>query len=266
MVQVAPVERTSLLAAAEPFTLDQADTTPLLHWVAPAAIVVLNACTSATSSVPAPSLESALLVIAEHMPITYASVAEATDLLPFCTIAARPRTTNALDPWVRAPAAASSTSQQAARRALAAVRNLCDWLEVPEDQVAQMAGFSRRSLPNWRAGGGVYPKTVRRLFELHALVHGLVDRLGRTGANAWLAQRSAASGASMTRRELLATGPDGVRAVLDEAQPLLFAAVNRRVGAAEFEEATTDSAFTAAPHRRAFTEPRPPRRPRQDDH
>ncbi len=70
----------------------------------------------------------------------------------------------------------------------------------------------------------------------------------------------------MTRRELLATGPDGVRAVLDEAQPLLFAAVNRRVGAAEFEEATTDSAFTAAPHRRAFTEPRPPRRPRQDDH
>jgi hypothetical protein len=42
--------------------------------------------------------------------------------------------------------------------------------------------------------------------------------------------------------------------------------VNRRVGAAEFEEATTDSAFTAAPHRRAFTEPRPPRRPRQDDH
>lgn len=263
MVKVVPVERTSLLAAAEPFALEQADTTPLLHRVAPAAAFLLSACTSATASVPAPPLGSALQAVAEHVPVTYASVAEATDLLPFCTIAARTRMTAVLGGGLTASAVAPNTSQEATRRALAAVRDLCDWLGVSEDQVARMAGFSRRSLPNWRAGGGVYPKTVRRLFELHALVHGLVDRLGRTDASTWLTQRSAARGASMTRQELLASGPDGVRSVLDEAQPLLFAAVNRRLGAAEFEEAAIDSAFTAAPHRDAFTEPRPSRRPAQ---
>jgi hypothetical protein len=132
-----------------------------------------------------------------------------------------------------------------AARALAAVADLHAWLGMTEEQIADTAGFSRRNYSNWRAGQGSYPKTVRGLFEIHALVNGLVRALGTGGAVSWIALPSRIGN---PRRQLLATSA-GRAQLLAEAQPLLFAGVEREQPAAEFDEDTLH--VTNAAQRRA---------------
>lgn len=119
-----------------------------------------------------------------------------------------------------------------AERALAAVADVQTWLGIGRDDVAQLAGYSPRSIKNWREGMDPYPATVRRLFDIHALVGALERKLGLDGARVWLADTTADGRA---RRDLLGEEV-GLRALVSEAAALLFEAPVRDGRTVELEE------------------------------
>jgi hypothetical protein len=153
----------------------------------------------------------------------------------------------------------NSSNRKNAERALSAVEDLVQWLGRTEEQIADLAGFARRNIPNWRSGSGVYPKTVRSLFEIHAVVGGLVRNLGIEGANHWLAQMSESG---IMYRQLLASS-DGRRALQRLAQPLVFSRT-RFSGLVEDveDDVSPDSAFSAPPEPQKFSQ-KPVRRRRR---
>jgi hypothetical protein len=119
-----------------------------------------------------------------------------------------------------------------AERALAAVSDVQAWLGIGRDDVAQLAGYSPRSIKNWREGMDPYPATVRRLFDIHALVGALERQMGSDGARVWLAD-AAADGRA--RRDLLGEEA-GLRALVSEAAAVLFEPPVRDARTVELEE------------------------------
>ena len=118
--------------------------------------------------------------------------------------------------WTPAPDLPATRSP--AQVALGAVSDIQRWLAVGQDQVAALAGYAPRSVKNWREGMDPYPATVRRLFDLHALLRALSQSLGTEGVRLWLAD---AGSAGVSRRERL--GDDaGLRSVIAEASTTLF--------------------------------------------
>lgn len=181
---------------------------------------VLAALSPTTSSQP--SAAALIASLADRFQVTLANFAESLPLLGFGALShettdARPQ---------------QAVARGSAVRALAASGDLGEWLGLTEEQVADLAGFSRRNYSNWRAGQGSYLKTVRELFEIHALVRGLTRALGREGMSAWLALPSTAD---EPRRNLLATST-GRAHLLSEAQSLLFAKAEREIPDAEFDD------------------------------
>ena len=85
------------------------------------------------------------------------------------------------------PALAEPVTSSPAQAALAAVSDIQRWLAIGQDQVAALAGYAPRSVKNWREGMDPYPATVRRLFDLHALLRSLDRAMGTEGARLWLA-------------------------------------------------------------------------------
>jgi transcriptional regulator with XRE-family HTH domain len=156
----------------------------------------------------------------------------------------------------RSPGPRQSTSL----RALGAVQDLTGWLGLTEEQVADAAGYSRRSISNWRKGETEpYPKTVRGLFEMHSLVAGLVRAIGIRGARGWLAIASESGG----RRMQMLGSQDGRSQLLAEAQPLLFARAEREQPVPDFDEPplTASPENVAAAEILARTPPKRRRRP-----
>jgi transcriptional regulator with XRE-family HTH domain len=197
---------------------------------------ILTTVTSAltpTSSAQ-PPLAAAMRNLIEHFQVTRANIEDVFPLLGFGSL-----------PQAADPLALKPVPRGSAARALTAVADLRAWLGMTEEQIADLAGFSRRNYSNWRAGQGSYPKTVRGLFEIHALISGLVRALGRDGAVSWIALPSRTGN---PRHQLLATSA-GRAQLLAEAQPLLFARVEPERPAAEFDEETLD--VTSASQRRA---------------
>lgn len=143
------------------------------------------------------------------------------------------------------------SKQVTARLALTAVDDLVNWLQEPEQDVAKLAGFSRRNISNWRNGRGVYPKTVRALFEIHALVGGLVRSLGSSGATSWLSQRGRGD---LKRRALLSSEAGRVE-LQRSASALIFERVQVETAAAEFEESELEADLVAAPQPDQFGQP-----------
>jgi len=182
-----------------------------------------------------PPLAAATRSLIGHFKVTRANI---QDILPLLEFGSLPQ-----------PAAYPLTPRAVPRgnaaRALAAAADLHAWLGITEEQIADIAGFSRRNYSNWRAGQGSYPKTVRGLFEIHALVSGLFRALGTDGAISWIALPSRTG---HSRMQLLATSA-GRGQLLVEAQPLLFARVERERPAPEFDEETLN--VTNAAERRA---------------
>jgi hypothetical protein len=109
-------------------------------------------------------------------------------------------------------------SPSPADAALTAVADLQRWLAIGQDQVATLARFAPRSVKNWREGMDPYAATVRRLFDLHALVGSLNRTLGVEGARLWLAD---AGPAGVSRRDRLVDDV-GLRGVISEASAILF--------------------------------------------
>lgn len=118
--------------------------------------------------------------------------------------------------WTPAPELPATRSP--AQAALAAVADVQRWLAVGQDQVAALASYAPRSIKNWREGMDPYPATVRRLFDLHALVGSLVRAMGTERARLWLADTD---DAGVSRRERLAD-EEGLRSVINEAATTLF--------------------------------------------
>jgi hypothetical protein len=196
-----------------------------------------------------PSLAVVIGSLLESFQVTRSNIQEALPLLGF----------GSLPPQAAGSSAPSMVSRRNAARALAAVADVSAWLGMTEEQIADIAGFSRRNYPNWRAGLGSYPKTVRGLFEIHALIGGLVRALGTDGATSWIALSSATGN---PRRQLLATSA-GRAQLLAEAQPLLFARVERERPAAEFDDENLDVTPAAQRHAaEALSRMRPQRRRR----
>lgn len=70
---------------------------------------------------------------------------------------------------------------------LRAVEDLKRWLGITYEQVATAAGIALRTVHHWKKSGATpRPRTVRTLWRLHALVHGLRRALGPDEATEWL--------------------------------------------------------------------------------
>jgi hypothetical protein len=197
-----------------------------------------------------PSLAGIMRSLADRFQVTRANIQE---LLPLLGFGSLPQQSAELSALTAAPG-------ENAPRALAATADLTTWLGMTEEQVADIAGFSRRNYSNWRSGQGSYPKTVRGLFEIHALVGGLVRALGVDEAMSWLAL----PGAGGDSRQQLLTTSTGRARLMTEAHPLLFARIDRERPTAEFE--TEDVDVTSAAQRSTAealigTPPRRRRRP-----
>ena len=107
-----------------------------------------------------------------------------------------------------------------AQAALAAVSDIQRWLAVGQDKVASLAGYAPRSVKNWREGMDPYPATVRRLFDLHALLGSLDRAMGTEGARLWLALGDTGPGRESRRQRL--ADEAGLRSVVSEAAATLF--------------------------------------------
>ena len=188
--------------------------TPLLAWGKPLAMAL--SAISVTATTPSPSL-AAMRLIAERSSVTR-SVAAHEEYWLLLGRHGLPAMVHGLVP--HAPSE-TSPQQETAQRAVKAVERLSSLLGISEEAVADLAGFSRRSTSNWRRGQGVYPKTVRALFESAALVESLSERLGKPGLLAWL---SGGSPDDVPRRDLLASS-EGRGRLLSEAHRLLFESV-----------------------------------------
>jgi hypothetical protein len=104
------------------------------------------------------------------------------------------------------------------QRALTAVADLQNWLDLSQAAVAKLTGFSPRSLKNWREETDPYPSSVRKLFEVHSLLTSLQEVLGTDRMRAWLAGPSSEGN---PRIELLGED-DGVVSLVREAHEVLF--------------------------------------------
>jgi hypothetical protein len=256
------VTQTPFLAGADPFErfpqAGQTSTgtptdTPLGRGTRPprgviAALAAVTAALTPTAS-SQPSLAAIMRSLVERVQVTRANVHDVLPLLEF----------GSLPQQAVGPSTLTAAPRRNAAPALAAAADLSAWLGTTEEQVADIAGFSRRNYSNWRAGLGSYPKTVRGLFELHALVGGLVRTLGTDGAMAWIALPSTTGN---PRRQLLATSA-GRAQLLAEAQPLLFARVEQERPAAEFGDQNVDASPSAQRHATEALIRTPPRRRRR---
>lgn len=131
------------------------------------------------------------------------------------------------------------------------------WLDLPSDAaVADLGGFSRRSLTNWRNGGSAYGASTRRLAMVHALVRQLRTSFGDEAlVRLWL---SADSGDGRSRQAILGTD-DGMRALITQASALLFA----RPVPLDTETAMTESEQARIVAAARGSEPRSPIAPRR---
>lgn len=101
-----------------------------------------------------------------------------------------------------------------------ASEELKEWLALTDTELAELCGVSRRTVLNWRKGGGTHGISSRRLLSIHALVGHLAARLGSISqAMLWL---DTADEDGRSRLEKVASGEQGIRRVLRAAEPILF--------------------------------------------
>lgn len=206
-----------------------------------------------TQSSPQPSLPLILRGLWERLPATLANI-ENCGILRGLDIESLPGPSVDLVPMKAIP-------RSNAARALQAAADLSAWLGMTEEHIADIAGFSRRNYPNWRAGQGSYTKTVRGLFEIHALVNSLVQALGTSDAMTWLRLPGPTGD---PRQQLLATA-EGRAQLLGEASKLLFAPVEREKVVADFEDDREGASLAADAARSRVLAEAPPLRRRKSE-
>jgi hypothetical protein len=107
-------------------------------------------------------------------------------------------------------------------QAFDAFKDLVRWLQATDDEVASMVGVGRTTPYAWKRDGREPRRsTVRKLFQTHAVLAGLVNKLGEDAAVNWLVLDDP------SRRERVLAGD--LASVQNEARPLLFRRSQRRV-------------------------------------
>lgn len=114
-----------------------------------------------------------------------------------------------------APVGAIRSSSAAAD----AVESLKVLLGLTDTEVAELAGFSRRTLTNWRNGANSYSASSRSLFSIDAFVSRLASNLGEAGMRVWLALDD---GTGRSRLQALGHSEDSMRNVMTSAEGILF--------------------------------------------
>jgi hypothetical protein len=265
------VDQTPLIAGSDPFerfpkpgetsvgapaiseqTIGQSPVRKLTSAVAAVAAALIPTPTPTQSS-PQPSLPLILRGLWERTPATLANF-ENSGILRRLDTESIPGPPVDLVPLRAIP-------RGNAARALHAAADLSAWLGLTEEHIADIAGFSRRNYPNWRAGQGSYAKTVRGLFEIHALVNSLVQALGASDAMTWLSLRDTKGD---PRQQLLATAEGRVQ-LLAEASKLLFAQAEHEQVVADFEDASEGASLAADAARSGALADAPPRRRRKPE-
>jgi hypothetical protein len=88
---------------------------------------------------------------------------------------------------------------------------LCGWLRLHPDHLAQLLGLNPKTPRRWRSGREPQAKDARRTFQFHSVMSVLVRRLGEAGARAWLTD---------ARLALVARGE--LSELTTEAHPIIF--------------------------------------------
>lgn len=102
-----------------------------------------------------------------------------------------------------------------------AFKDLVEWLDATDDEVASMVGVGRTTPYDWkRAGREPRRSTVRLLFQCHAILSALVKKLGEPRAKAWLLVEDP------ERRERLLRGD--IAAIQTETRPIIFGVARPR--------------------------------------
>ncbi|MEU6044296.1 hypothetical protein [Streptomyces griseus] len=216
-------------------------------------LLILGAV-AVTASAPAPPAEILARAIHSRLPVTRTGLSDESEpLVAFADV----HTSSSIS----AVAAErvderSERNRRAAVRALASIGELSAWLNLSEERISDLAGFNRRSVTNWKSGGGVYPKTVRSLFEIHAIVSSAVRSMGPEETLLWLHQHGTEF--SKARIETLGS-PEGRRVLASELHEMIFAPAPQPEKPA-FEDAAAEFVQAADPS--LFGDPPTSRRPR----
>lgn len=89
-------------------------------------------------------------------------------------------------------------------KAFAAFTELREWLNMSVAEAAELLGVGRTTpITSWvRQGHDPRPRIARRLYELHATVGSVIDKLGEQGAAWWLVQGSPSPADLMVKSDL----------------------------------------------------------------
>lgn len=102
-----------------------------------------------------------------------------------------------------------------------AFKDLGQWLDATDDEVAEMVGIGRTTPYDWkRVGREPRRSTVRLLFQCHAVLSALVKKLGEPQAKEWLLVEDP------KRRERLLSGD--IAAIQAETRPIIFGTARPR--------------------------------------
>jgi hypothetical protein len=102
-------------------------------------------------------------------------------------VAGLPAAIQVVEPVVDLPAASLEYVAREDVPAYRAFKELTAWLEMTDDGIAGIVGIGRTTVYAWaRDGHEPRPATVRRLYQMHALIGAVYLRLGRSTMRQWL--------------------------------------------------------------------------------
>jgi hypothetical protein len=140
--------------------------------------------------------------------------------------------------------------------AVQAVADISDWLRLSSPAAVELCGVSLRAYRYWTSGDTVpRQRTVHHLFDVHAFLSQLFDRLGYTDARLWLV--SAPTTQTGGKRLELLHDEAGLRQLLRDAGNLIFAAGRQA------EDPSPEITGGLADEYQVATPTTPPRRPRR---
>lgn len=97
--------------------------------------------------------------------------------------------------------AAPATDVANPPKAFAAFKDLASWLDAPDEEITKLIGVGRTTPYSWeRDGRDPRRGSVRKLFETHATLAAIRDRLGEGGLHRWL------NSGEPSRRDLVLRG------------------------------------------------------------
>jgi DNA-binding XRE family transcriptional regulator len=131
----------------------------------------------------------------------------------------------AAEDWAETLRVVEQTEQASAReepgpRAWEAFKDLGEWLDAKDEEVAEAVGIGRTTVYSWqREDREPRRGTARKIYELHAAVRSLRRRLGAEGLWGWLVQ-----GEPNRRQMIIAGNAEALSAAIDAA---LFSSISQ---------------------------------------